>query len=263
MGTGKKATGKKSTKTKKSTKKSNPEKDLLKERLGDTGPFVLRDFCSQHGMDPADSKKAPKNKLISFLIGKFDEGEITINDLYPEEDPEEVDVDTDDDEEEEETKSKSKKSKKPAKKRNAKKSKPKDDDDDEDDEDVDDDDDIDDDDDLDDDDDVECADDDDDDIDDDDEDDEPPKKGKSKAKGNKDSSALEDKVDKLIDLSTKLGHAVEELGKIQVEQKAFLKLVSAYLMKQGGLDKSKVSKLIKKWEGKAKEAAGTDDKEDE
>lgn len=64
-------------------KADNSEKDILKEQLNSTGPFILRDFCRQHGMDPDDAKTFPKTKLISFLMGKFKDEELTLNDLYP------------------------------------------------------------------------------------------------------------------------------------------------------------------------------------
>jgi len=95
-------------------KADNSEKDILKEQLNNTGPFILRDFCRQHGMDPDDAKTFPKTKLISFLMGKFKDEELTLNDLYPDkeggkskgkskakskakEEPEDDDIGSDDD----------------------------------------------------------------------------------------------------------------------------------------------------------------------
>ena len=142
------------------------------------------------------------------------------------------------------------KSKKPAKKRTTKKKKkpepePEDDEDDDDDDDLDDDDDDLDDDDL------------DIDDDDDDDDDEPPKKGK------KEVSSLEDKIDKLMDLSTQVGSAVDDLTQLQLEHKEFVRLATTYLIKLGGVDKVKAAKLIKKMEKKGKDTVCADEQEEE
>ena len=248
MGTGK--SKKKSTK-KSTKKKSNPERDILSEQLKKTGPFILREFCAAHGMEGSD--KSPKNELVKFLEGKFDDGEITMNDLYPEEDPEDVDIDDDDNDEEEESPKKStkkkstkKSTKKPAKKRTKKKKpEPEEEDDDDDDDDLEDDDDDLDDDDL--------------DIDDDDDDDEDDEDPKSK----KEVSSLEDKIDKLMDLSTKMGSAIDDLTQLQLEHKEFSRLATTYLVKLGGVDKVKAAKLVKKMEKKAKEAVCEDEQEEE
>lgn len=241
------------------------EKKILKEQLDSTGPFILRDFCRQHGMDPDDAKTFPKTKLISFLMGKFKDGELTLNDLYPD-------------------KEGGKKSggKKSSSKSKAEDTEPDDDglDDDEDndgagDDDMDDDDDLDfeldGDDDGDDDGDGDGGDDDDledeanDELDDDDGDNDNGKD--SDNEDGPDISIIEDKLDKIIDQNSSISKSLDLLIKVVLETGETVRQGMKVLFKIGKVKNP--GKLLKQIEGKARKFAGIengdgdDDLEDE
>lgn len=248
MGTGKVA-------KKRSTKAKNPEAAAFNEQLATTGTFILREFCEEHGMDHSVAMKTAKSDLISFLKGKFKDGEIKFNDLWP------------DDDEEKPKKS----SKKGSKKSSSKKSKAKDDDDDagfdDDDDDNAGDDDLDDDDidvEIDDDDDVGFDDDDDDDGGDDDDmdvdvDEDDDDSGGGDTDG--DISILENKVDKLLDINTKAAKTLDNIAQVQLEMREMvlqgLKVVFKLLKVKNP------KKLLGQIEKKAAKAAGIEDLEDE
>lgn len=277
MGTGK-AKSKGNVAKKRGGKKSSgdsSEKKLLKDQLESTGPFVLREFCQHHGMDNDEAMKKPKSKLISFLMGKFNDGELSFNDLYP-------------DEGNQGKKDKGKKKKDPKKsdKKNASKSKAKEDWDDEDDDNAgdddldddeieleldDDEDGLEDDDDSsgdddedgdgddgdgDDSDDDDLGDDDDDmdlDVDDDDED--------SGGSTDGDISILEDKVDKLMDINTKTAKSLDLMIQVQLETKEIIRQGLKVIFKL--LKVKDPKKLLGQIDKKAAKAAGIEDSEDE
>jgi hypothetical protein len=70
-------------KKRKASKTDSPDRAILKEELGNTGPYILRDFCRQHDIDPDEVKTLSKLKLIAFLMGRFDDGELSFNGLFP------------------------------------------------------------------------------------------------------------------------------------------------------------------------------------
>jgi hypothetical protein len=275
MGTGK-AKSKGNVAKKRGGKKSSEgasEKKILKEHLSSSGPFVLREFCQHHGMDNDEAMKKPKDKLISFLMGKFDEGELTFNDLFP-------------DEGNPGKKGKTKKDPKKGNKKNASKSKAKEEWDDEDDDnagdddldddeielelddddagdveddddgDVEDDDDAgDDDDDLSDDDDL--GDDDDDvdlDVDDDDDED-------GADRSDVDVSILEDKIDKLMDINTKTAKSLDLMIQVQLQTMEILRQGLKVIFKL--LKVKNPKKLLGQIDKAGAKAAGIEDLEDE
>ena len=250
MGTGKVAK-KRSSKGK--GKADNAEKDILKEQLTNTGPFILRDFCRQHGMDPDDAKTFPKTKLISFLMGQFKEGELTLNDLYP-------------DKEGKKSGSKAK-----SKAKSEPEEEPEDDgniDGDDDDDDGAGDDDLDDDDldlELDDDEDGDDAGGDDDDLEDESSDELDELDDDGEEEGGSDDapdiSILEDKIDKLMDLNSKVSKSLDLLVQLQLEQSETMRQGLKVLFKLGKVKNP--GKLLKQIESKARKFAGIGDGDDD
>lgn len=64
----------------------NAELDMFKDKLESSGTFILRDFCRNLGMDYDESKKKKKSDLTSFLVKAFKDGKVTFNDLYGDDD---------------------------------------------------------------------------------------------------------------------------------------------------------------------------------
>jgi hypothetical protein len=243
------ATGKSGVAKKRGGKKAeaNPERDQLKAQLDETGPYILRDFCKTHGiaktLEEGESVSSiSRGALVSFLIGKFDEGEITFNDLYPNDggdkkEKKKVDVDDDDDpsvedDDDDDGPHGAAKDDDPDEGQN-------DDDIDEEVDPLDDDDDLD------------------------------ELKPKVKSKGTKkpsqdngekvDVTALENKVDHLVDMVQKNNSMLDLVIKIMVEGGEISKRSFAVLFKLGGLDKDEIKKVRASIAKKARHKAGIEE----
>ena len=242
MATGKSGVAKKRGGGKKA--ESNPERDQLKAQLDETGPYILRDFCKTHGiaktLEEGESVSSiSKGTLISFLLGKFDDGEITFNDLYPaeEEDKKKKKVDVDDDNDDGSDDDED------GPHGGAKESSDDDVDEGQNDDDIDEE--------------VDPLDDDDlDEL-------EPkPKKPKKPAQdsGEKvDVTALENKVDHLVDMVQKNNSMLDLVIKIMVEGGEIAKRSFAVLFKLGGLDKDEIKKVRASIAKKARHKAGIEE----
>lgn len=91
------------------TTKKNKKKEEFKVGLEKVGNFLLRELAKKHGFESESGiGKPPIKEVISFFLEKFDKGEVTAGNLLPknkdseEEEPEESYNDDDDTEDEDE-----------------------------------------------------------------------------------------------------------------------------------------------------------------